>query len=46
MVRPCRVVETTFFAYRNVLGSFEVLWNMWLRARRRIGGLLRVFSRR
>ena len=36
-----RVVQTTFFGYRDVLGGFEELWNMWLRARRRIGELLR-----
>ena len=36
-----RVVGTTFFGYRGVLGGFEELWNMWLRARRTIGGLLR-----
>jgi hypothetical protein len=36
-----RVVQTTFFGYRDVLGGFEELWNMWLRARRTIGGLLR-----
>ena len=36
-----RVVDTTFFGYRGVLGSFEEPWNMWLRARRTIGGLLR-----
>ena len=26
---------------RDVLGGFEELWNMWLRARRTMGGLLR-----
>jgi hypothetical protein len=36
-----RVLDTTFFAYRGVLEGFEELWNMWLRARRIIGGLLR-----
>jgi hypothetical protein len=36
-----RAVETKFFGLRDVLGGFEELWNMWLRARRIIGGLLR-----
>jgi hypothetical protein len=36
-----RLVETTAFAYRDVGGGFEEPWNMWLRARRPIGGLLR-----
>jgi hypothetical protein len=36
-----RVVGTTFFGYRGVLGGSEEPWNMWLRARRRIGGLLK-----
>ena len=29
------------FGYRDVLGGFEELCNMWLRARRTIGELLR-----
>jgi hypothetical protein len=36
-----RVLETTFFAYRDVLGGFEELWNTQLRARSTIEGLLR-----
>jgi hypothetical protein len=36
-----RVVETTFFGHRDVLGGFEELWNMWLRARCTIGTRLR-----
>jgi hypothetical protein len=36
-----RVVETTFIGYRDILVGFEEPWNMWLRARRTIGGLLR-----
>jgi hypothetical protein len=36
-----RVVETTFFGYRDVLGGLEELWNIWLRARRTIGGFPR-----
>jgi hypothetical protein len=36
-----RVIETTFFGWRGVLGGFEELWSMWLRARRTIGGLLK-----
>jgi hypothetical protein len=36
-----RVPETTFFAYRDVSGGSKEPWNMWLRARRTIGGLLR-----
>jgi hypothetical protein len=35
------VLETMFFGYRDVLGGFEELWNMWLSARRTIGGFLR-----
>jgi hypothetical protein len=41
-----RVLETTFFAYRDVSGGLEEPWNMWLRARRRVGDSSRVFSRR
>jgi hypothetical protein len=36
-----RVVETTFFGYKVVSGGSKEPWNMWLRARRSIGGLLR-----
>jgi hypothetical protein len=36
-----QVLETMFFGYRGVLGGSKELWNMWLSARRRIGGLLR-----
>jgi hypothetical protein len=36
-----RVVETTFFGYRGVLGGFEEPWNMRLRARIRMGARLR-----
>ena len=36
-----RALETTFFAYRGVLRGSKELWNMWLRARRTIGVLLR-----
>ena len=36
-----RVVEITFFAYRDVWGGFRELWTMWLRAGRRIEGLLK-----
>jgi hypothetical protein len=35
-----RVVGTTFFGYRGVLGGSKEPWNMRLRARRTIGGLL------
>jgi hypothetical protein len=35
------VLETTFFGYRDVCGGYEEPWNMWLRARRRMGGLLK-----
>jgi hypothetical protein len=41
-----RVVETTFFGYRGVLGGSEEPSNMWLRARRTIGDSSRVFSTR
>jgi hypothetical protein len=41
-----RVLETTFFGYRDVSGGSKELWNMWLRARRTIGDSSRVFSRR
>jgi hypothetical protein len=34
-------VEITFLAERGVLGGFEEPWNMRLRARRRVGGLLK-----
>jgi hypothetical protein len=42
------VLEITFFGYRGVLGGFKEQWNMWLRARRRIGDFdfSRGFSRR
>jgi hypothetical protein len=36
-----RVLQTTFFAYRDVSGGSKELWTMWLRARRTIGGLLK-----
>jgi hypothetical protein len=36
-----QVLDTTFFAYRGVLAGLDELWNMWLRARRTFGGLLR-----
>ena len=41
-----RVLETTFFGYRDVLGGFEELWNMWLSARRSMGDSSGVFSRK
>jgi hypothetical protein len=41
-----RVVGTTFFGYRGVLGGLEEPWNMWLRAREQSGDSSRVFSRR
>jgi hypothetical protein len=41
-----RVLETTFFGYRGVLGGFEEPWNLWLRARRSMGDSSGVFSRR
>jgi hypothetical protein len=40
------LVETTFFAYRDVSGGFEEPWNLWLRARRSMGDSSGVFSRR
>jgi hypothetical protein len=36
-----RDLETTSFAYRDVSGGSKESWNMWLRARRTIGGLLK-----
>ena len=41
-----RVVGTTFFGYRGVLGGSKELWNMWLRATRTMGGSSRMFSTR
>jgi hypothetical protein len=41
-----RVVGTTFFAYRDVRGGSKEPWNMWLRARRRVGDYSGMFSRR
>jgi hypothetical protein len=36
-----RVLETTFFGYRDLWGGSKELWIIWLRARRTIGGLLK-----
>jgi hypothetical protein len=41
-----RVLETTFFGYRGVLGGFGEPWNMRLSARRTISDSSGVFSRR
>jgi hypothetical protein len=41
-----RVVGTTFLGWRGVLGGLEEPWNMWLRARRRVGNTSGMFSRR
>jgi hypothetical protein len=41
-----RVLETTFFGYRGVLGGFEEPSNTKLRARRTIADSSGVFSRR
>jgi hypothetical protein len=41
-VQARRAAGTTSFGYRGVLGGFKEPWNMWLRARRTIGGLFRV----